>query len=183
MRPFLLPLTAAALVAACAGPRTGDDRSYLLPPDPKDPHDIQATAPGQAACFQTSAAELAVAAAATNDARSRAGLPQVRGNAVLAQAAERHACDMAQRGRMAHVGKGTSGPAQRVKLLGYQPRVTAENIAAGPFDLNRVLAEWNRSNGHLANINIPQMQDMGIGRAIGSDGKTVFWAAVYSAPK
>ncbi|MDO5706379.1 MAG: CAP domain-containing protein [Paracoccus sp. (in: a-proteobacteria)] len=182
MPRFLLPLLPVILLAACAAPDQGD-KALLLPPDPTDPHDIQATAPGPAQCMQTSAAELAAGVAATNIARARAGLPPVRGNATLARAAERHACDMAERGRMAHVGKGTSGPAQRVKALGYQPRITAENIAAGPFDLNRVLAEWNRSSGHLTNINIPQMQEMGIGRATGSDGRTVFWAAVYSAPK
>ena len=61
--------------------------------------------------------------------------------------------------------------------------VTAENIAAGHFDLNRVLHEWNVSTGHHANIVIPQMRHMGIGEAVGADGKTRFWAAVYAAPR
>ncbi|MDO5613663.1 MAG: CAP domain-containing protein [Paracoccus sp. (in: a-proteobacteria)] len=182
MRFSALSVLMLLAVAACA-PGDSADRGWMAPPDPNDPHDIQATAPGQAVCHRTSAADLAAGVAATNSARARAGLPPVRGNTVLARAAQQHACDMAERGRMAHVGRGTSGPSQRVKALGYQPRITAENIAAGPFSLNRVLAEWNSSSGHLANINIPQMQEMGIGRAVGSDGKTVFWAAVYAAPK
>ena len=84
---------------------------------------------------------------------------------------------------MAHRGSKTTGPAQRVKALGYPTQITAENIAAGPFSLTRVLGEWNASAGHLENINIPQLRDVGIGRAIGSDGRTVFWSAVYAAPK
>ena len=84
---------------------------------------------------------------------------------------------------MAHRGSSSSGPAARVKALGYAPRLTAENIAAGPYSLNRVLAEWNASRGHLENIYIPQVREVGIGRAVGSDGRTVFWSAVYGAPK
>ena len=72
---------------------------------------------------------------------------------------------------------------QRVKGAGYRPAVTAENIAAGPFDLARVLAAWNRSPGHLGNIMLPPVSDFGIGHAVAADGKTIFWAAVYAAPK
>lgn len=145
--------------------------------------DVQASAPGKAQCLATSSAENAAAAAATNAARRAAGLAAVRPDPVLARAAASHACDMAQRGLMAHRGSSSSGPAARVKSLGYAPQLTAENIAAGPFSLSRVLGEWNRSGGHLQNIRIPQVQEVGIGRAIGSDGRTVFWSAVYAAPK
>ena len=47
----------------------------------------------------------------------------------------------------------------------------------------RVLAEWNASGGHRANMLIPQVRHYGIGQAIGPDGRTRFWAAVYAAPK
>ena len=175
---MLVALAGAALVAACAAPMANDP-----PPRPGDPYDVQASAPGKPVCYATTAAENAIGAAATNRARSRAGLTPVAPDSALARAAQQHACDMAARGRMAHRGSRSSGPAQRVKALNYLPSVTAENIAAGPFDLNRVLAEWNRSQGHLDNILIPQMRAFGIGRALGSDGRTVFWSAVYAAPK
>ena len=84
---------------------------------------------------------------------------------------------------MAHHGSATKGPSDRVKALGYQPSITAENIAAGPFDLQRVLAEWNGSSGHRANMLIPQVSEYGLGQAIGSDGRTRFWTAVYAAPR
>lgn len=143
---------------------------------------VQAAPPGQAQCFTTASAENAAAAKATSRQRAAGQLPPVRPNARLAKAAARHACDMARRGVMAHHGSGTQGPAQRVKSVGYRPRVTAENIAAGPFDLPTVLGAWGGSSGHLGNIMLPQVQDFGIGRAVGADGKTVFWAAVYAAP-
>lgn len=148
-----------------------------------DPHDVQVGEPGEATCLQTSAAQNQVGAAATNTARSRGGLAPVRPNETLAKVAAQHACDMAMRGRMTHLGSKSSGPGPRVKTAGYAPRLTAENIAAGPYDLNRVLAEWNNSSGHLNNIMIEPVRDFGIGQAIGADGKTRYWAAVYGAPK
>ncbi|RJE85069.1 CAP domain-containing protein [Paracoccus onubensis] len=168
-------LALCLLAAACAAPSSGVDRS--------DPHGVQAVAAGDARCVVTSETSNRVGAEATNIARARAGLPGVRPNAVLARAAAEHACDMAKRGRMTHNGSSSSGPGARVKALGYRPMLTAENIAAGPFDLNRALHEWNSSSKHLDNVLIPQMRDFGIGHAIGSDGKTHFWAAVYSAPR
>lgn len=145
--------------------------------------DIQVTQPGTATCITTSAQDSQTGASAANSVRARAGLAPLRVNDLLSKAAADHACDMAQRGRMTHQGSITSGPAQRVKSLGYAPKLTAENIAAGPFSLDRVLTEWNRSEGHLVNTLIPQTREFGIGQAIGTDGKTRFWAAVYAAPK
>lgn len=145
--------------------------------------DVQASAPGIAQCVTTTSAHQQAGVSATNAVRSRSGLPAVNANATLARAAAQHACDMAERGRMTHAGSRTSGPSQRVKSLGYAPTVTAENIAAGPFGLDRVLAEWNASSGHVANIMIPQVREFGIGQALGSDGRTRYWAAVYAAPR
>lgn len=163
------------VMAGCATPPES--------PKEKDPYDVQVLHAGAAQCSATSDSENRIGAEATNNARAQAGLPPVRPNAVLARAAADHACDMAKRGRMTHIGSTTSGPGPRVKSLGYRPSLTAENIAAGPYDLNAVLHEWNTSSGHLANIMIPQVRDFGVGHAIGPDGKTRFWAAVYGAPR
>lgn len=175
MKPnsFLLP--ALVILAACAEPGAA--------PDTPGPNDVQATAPGRAVCMKTSGQENHSGASATNNLRRNAGLPPVRANMLLAEVAADHACDMAQRGRMTHKGSATSGPGSRVKAAGYAPTVTAENIAAGPFSLPRVLHEWNSSAGHRNNILIPQVQDYGIGQAVAADGRTRFWAAVYAAPK
>ncbi len=150
---------------------------------PSGPDDVQAVAPGKAVCLATTPAQNAAGARATNEMRRTAGLSPVRSNMLLAQVAAQHACDMAERGLMTHRGSKTTGPGPRVKARGYTPSLTAENIAAGPFELSRVLAEWNVSDGHLKNIMIPQVRDYGIGQAVGSDGKTRFWAAIYAAPR
>ncbi len=177
LSPILIALT---LLTACTTSRTVSPGTNH---GSSDYPDVQATAPGTATCIASTAADNAIAANATNVARARKGLPPVKANSLLGQAAADHACDMARRGLMAHHGSKTTGPAQRVKARGYRPALTAENIAAGPFSRDRVLAEWNASNGHLANIMIPSLREVGIGHAIGSDGKTVFWAAVYGAPR
>lgn len=174
----LSPLAlACALLAGCEQTPSGSAARS------GDPNDMQLMPAGNATCLATSPGQNSQGAAATNAVRRSAGLPPVQPNAVLARVAAQHACDMAQRGRMTHGGSQTSGPGPRVKAAGYAPRVTAENIAAGPFSQDRVLAEWNASSGHRANILIPQLRDYGIGQAIGPDGKTRFWAAVYAAPR
>lgn len=146
------------------------------------------TAPEQArgsgiTCPAPTGADISAAVSATNAVRAARGLAPVRGNARLSAAAADHACDMARRGRMTHQGSRSSGPSQRVKAAGYRPAVTAENIAAGPFDLSGVLSAWNGSGGHRANMLIPQIREVGIGQAVAADGRTRFWSAVYSAPR
>ncbi|WP_410219554.1 CAP domain-containing protein [Paracoccus sp. (in: a-proteobacteria)] len=172
---FSVLLLSCTLLAACAAdPETGRT---------DDPHAVQVSAPGEARCLQTDPGQNAAGVAATNQMRRQAGLPPVRSSMQLAQVAAAHACDMARRGRMTHIGSTTTGPAARVKAAGYRPSVTAENIAAGPYSLPRVLQEWNKSQGHLNNILLPQVRDYGVGQALGPDGRTIYWAAVYSAPQ
>ena len=157
---------------------------FSLPAAAEDVHiSSKSPAVGAVTCYNTTRQENEAAVRATNATRKQRGLGPLRAHDDLALAAARHACDMAQRSVMSHRGTKTSGPMQRLKKIGYKPRLAAENIAAGPWGQERVLIEWERSSGHLANILIPQIRHYGIGKAIGADGKTVFWAAVYSAPK
>ena len=167
------------LLAGCGAP----GHSHFDPMSVKDIHAMQLMDPGIAQCHGPSAADGQALAEATSRMRASRGLPPVSSSPALNRAAAAHACDMARRGRMTHVGSTTSGPAQRVKAEGYRPMLTAENIAAGPFSRSRVLHEWNVSQGHLDNILIPQVREVGIGQAVGPDDKTVFWAAVYSAQR
>ena len=140
-------------------------------------------AAGTVTCYDTSRQENEAAVKATNLTRRQHGLQPLRANDELALAAARHACDMARRGVMSHQGSTTRGPMQRVKKVGYKPVMTAENIAFGPWGQDRVLMEWARSQGHLKNILMPKMRHYGIGKAVSADGRMVYWAAVYGAPK
>ncbi|WDA13206.1 CAP domain-containing protein [Paracoccus marcusii] len=170
-----LMILGAALLAGCAATPQA--------PVGHDPHAVQVGPPGPAQCGVTAPDRNAMAAQVSNRARARAGLTPLRADARLARVAARHACDMAQRGRMTHLGSTTTGPAVRLKQAGYQPTVSAENIAAGPFSLPRVLSEWTASPGHHANIMLPQVRDFGVGQATSQDGRTTYWAAVYAAPR
>ncbi|WBU62991.1 CAP domain-containing protein [Paracoccus aerodenitrificans] len=118
----------------------------------------------------------------TNGLRARHGLEPLKANRSLQLAARAHACDMASFGWMSHRGSHSAGPAERVKAVGYRPRITAENIAAGNFDLNRTLTEWSRSPNHRNNILLPSISEFGIGHALSADGKSHFWTAVYADP-
>ena len=186
-------LSVVLLLAACAAPPEQPQMtartSTLSPKLPKGivrtngKGEIMAAVAGQAHCVPTSPEAAAAALAATTRARAARGLTPLRTNARLQRAAEAHACEMAMRGAMTHAGTKTTGPMARTKGQGYAPRLTAENIAAGRFDLNRVLSEWNSSPDHLSNVVIPGTQDYGIGQAVAADGKTTFWAAIYGKPK
>ena len=186
-------LSVVLLLAACAAPPEQPQMtartSTLSPKLPKGivrtngKGEIMAAAAGQAQCVPTSPEAAAAALAATNRARAARGLTPLRTNARLQRAAEAHACEMAMRGAMTHAGTKTTGPMARVKGQGYAPRLTAENIAAGRFDLGRVLSEWSSSPDHLSNMIISGTQDFGIGQAVAADGKTTFWAAIYGKPK
>lgn len=186
-------LSVVLLLAACAAPPEQPQmtaRTSTLSPKlhkgivrTNGKGEIMAAVAGQAHCVPTSPEAAAAALAATNRARAARGLTPLRTNARLQRAAEAHACEMAMRGAMTHAGTKTTGPMARTKGQGYAPRLTAENIAAGRFDLNRVLSEWNSSPDHLSNVVIPGTQDYGIGQAVAADGKTTFWAAIYGKPK
>ncbi|MFV0294147.1 MAG: CAP domain-containing protein [Paracoccus sp. (in: a-proteobacteria)] len=140
----------------------------------------QVATPGQPVCPSTSPTQAESALTAINILRTQHGLAPLRTSKKLQRAAEKHACEMARRGVMSHAGLTSTGPADRIKRQGYRPLLTAENIAAGKFDLHRVQTEWVRSPKHLANMMIAGLQHYGIGRAIAADGKSVFWAAVYA---
>lgn len=167
-----LPLLILAACAPAEGPERGSGNMTM-----------QLVKTGDVRCLAPSTAETAAAVASTNAARAARGQPPVRGSAALSEAAARHACDMARRGRMTHRGSGGDGPLQRLKAHGYRAAMAAENIAAGPFDLRAVLAAWTGSAGHRANILNPQAREVGIGQALGADGRTRFWAALYAAPR
>ncbi len=173
-------LTAMTLAGPAAHMGAG---SVELPPSVIRVNGLSMTrvsAGGGASCVHVTPAEAATALAMTNSVRAKQHLPPLVTHRKLQEAAAKHACEMANRGVMSHRGAAGTGPAARVKQLGYAPRLTAENIAAGRFDLTRVQQEWARSPGHLANILVKQAKHFGVGYAVAADGKTIYWAAVYA---
>lgn len=113
--------------------------------------------------------------ALTNQQRKTKGLPPLGEDAALAKAAQAHACDNADTGRMTHDGSDGSTLPVRVERAGYDYREVAENVAAGFIDAPSVMSGWMGSKGHRRNILNRNLRDIGIGVAIGADGQ-IYWA-------
>lgn len=102
----------------------------------------------------------------TNAARAAAGLPALTADAELDAIAQSCAEWQAANGVMAHCDDFASKyPA------GWT--LAAENVASGQ-SLEDVVDAWLASPGHQANILQPETTHIGIGYAVGSDGRTYF---------
>lgn len=139
----------------------------------------------------------------TNTQRAQAGLPPFSHQRALAGAAAQHSADMAKRDYFAHKSKGLlrrADPRDRMATYGYQPRMSAENIAMIPTINNQVIQtssdgsrrvsgadyntyerlaqyamqQWMDSPGHRKNILSPQLTSMGVGVAIGFRGNVPY---------
>lgn len=174
-----LPLTLVSVtVAACSSGAP----EVMENPGKYRGYDVQVSAPGDAVCAPLSQAEISHAVSVTNAFRAKRGLAPLTPNAKMSKIASQQACHMAKTGMMSHAGPSNEGPKQRARAAGYKPMIIAENIAAGPYDLDRTLGAWSASAGHIGNMSLPQVRDFGIGVATGADGSR-YWAAVYAAGK
>lgn len=139
----------------------------------------------------------------TNAERARAGVGPLAQSRGAAAAATAHSRDMAQRGYFDHKSKGLirrSNPSSRMAAYGYQPRMSAENIAMVPTFNNQIIQtssdrsrrvmaadyngyhrlaqyamqEWMNSPGHRKNILNGQLTTMGVGVALGMRGNVPY---------
>lgn len=134
-------------------------------------------APGLAlACTLPQGADVmrAEVVALTNQQRTAKGMPPLTEDPALTQAAQDHACDMAQSQRMSHSGSDGSTLPTRMNRAGYTFGEAAENVAAGYADAASVMAGWMNSHGHRRNILDRTLRDIGVGVARGSDGM-LYW--------
>jgi uncharacterized protein YkwD len=154
---FVALLSASAL-AACA---------HGEPAAPRAP--AAATASADATCglprFQAELLERINQFRATPrrcGARSFAAAEPLRWNAPLAQAAARHATDMARSGTLSHTGSDGRDMDERVEAAGYAWSTVGENVAGGPNTVQAVMAGWQKSEGHCANLMNPAFRDVGV---------------------
>lgn len=101
---------------------------------------------------------------AFNAYRASRGRGPVALNGQLVRVAEAHARDMDRNGYFAHRGRDGSSPAQRIGRAGCGG-LTAENIAGGYPSEAAVLAGWQRSSGHNANLLRQGIRHYGLGRS------------------
>jgi len=86
-----------------------------------------------------------------NRDRAEAGLPELEWNEWLAQAARKHAMEIARRGQLSHQFPGEPDMRNRIAATSLRFDASAENLALGPTTAE-INDGWMRSPGHRANI-------------------------------
>lgn len=104
----------------------------------------------------------------TNEARSRAQVPVLRSNPMLAQAAQLKAEDMAARSYFSHQSPEGDPPWFWLSRVGYDYSRAGENLAVHFFDSRDLMRAWQNSPTHRANLLHDAFTDIGIGVAAGT---------------
>jgi uncharacterized protein YkwD len=127
------------------------------------------------ACAPVAVPEAEAHLASVNAARMQAGLAPLAQDLGLSSMAQRHACDMADRGYFDHTAPDGSGLVDRAQAAGLTGFCQlAENIALGPRDIPTVMRVWLNSAGHRANLLDQGLTHVGFGRAPGPHWVQVF---------
>jgi uncharacterized protein YkwD len=123
---------------------------------------------------------------ALNTYRDQKGLPAYTVNAQLAQAAQRHANDIACHKLYVHTGSDGSTPQSRVKDTGYVAKSVSENVNGNypPLDGQGVVNWWINDKGdlrHGQNLISTTFKEIGVGYAFFDNYG--FYALVFATPQ
>lgn len=119
-----------------------------------------------------------------NRARRQGGLAPLKPNERLDRAAQRHAQDMFERAYFQHESPEGATMRDRIEATGYRARIVGENLAFGQTSAEEVVDGWLKSPGHRRNILENKFREMGLGIALGRDGKgryRVVWVQSFGA--
>ena len=117
-----------------------------------------------------------------NAYRKEKGLKPLKLNPALTEAAKSHSRDLAKWDRISHYGSDGSNPWDRVKRVGYNAKLAAENVGTGQATIDEVMKGWKESPGHNKNLLLADADHMGI--ALVQDSKTefkTFWTLVVGS--
>ncbi len=117
-----------------------------------------------------------------NAYRKEKGLKPLKLNTALTEAAKNHSRDLAKWDRISHYGSDGSNPWDRVKRVGYNAKLAAENVGTGQATIDEVMKGWKASPGHNKNLLLADAEHMGI--ALVQDPKTefkTFWTLVIGS--
>jgi hypothetical protein len=108
--------------------------------------------------------------AAINNYRAQNGLPALKVNTLLIQAAQAHSIDMACNQSFTHNGSNGSTPASRVAATGYSASGVTENVYGSypPLDGPGVVAWWatdQTDTRHKDNLLTTKYSEIGVGYA------------------
>lgn len=137
--------------------------------------------PGKAVAREDPSDAVEALVEAHNLERGRRGLPPLAVNESLSAAAQKHAEEMAARGRMSHRGFDGSSPFRRMERAGYSYVRAGENVAYGQPTVADVMAVWMRSPGHKRNV-LGKFSEIGVGRAT-DEGGTPYWCVTFGSPR
>lgn len=104
-----------------------------------------------------------------NQARVGAGVPPLTMNAILNASAQAHAQDMFDRHYYSHQNPEGLTSYERIIAQGYEPKMTAENIAKNQFSVVQVMESWLESPSHRANLLDADLEEVGFGLAFGEN--------------
>ncbi len=122
--------------------------------------------------------------ALTNQARERMGLPALRVNKSLNEAARRKAADMFAFNYWAHVSPSGRTPWSFFQEVGYRYTVAGENLAKDFTDADSVVQAWMASPTHRDNIVDARFRDIGVAVVRGelNGVKTTLVVQLFGAP-
>lgn len=98
----------------------------------------------------------------TNQTRIISGLPPLKENPKLTQAAYLKAKDMLEKDYFSHFSPEGLSPWYWFKLAGYDYSVAGENLAIGFLDTKEVYQAWLESPSHKTNLLNEKYQEVGI---------------------
>jgi hypothetical protein len=114
----------------------------------------------------------------TNQERAAHGLPPLKLNERLCEAAQWMATDLAQNGYIGHMDSEGRRLAHRIPAFEYsRPYWLGENIAAGQRTPERVIQAWTASPDHRKNMLHSAYREIGVGYALDADSRYgIYWA-------
>ena len=117
---------------------------------------------------------------ALNAERTKAGRPKVKANRILAQAAQRHADNLAKQDKVVAKDDDGLSALDRVEKAGYRYRRLAEEIASGVDTPEGVVKAWLERPTDRENA-LGEFSDVGVGYAIAKSDRT-YWCVVFGRP-
>lgn len=100
---------------------------------------------------------------AVNEIRLTHGLPPLKLNAQLCEAAQAYAEVLLETGQIQHADSQGRRADHRAMQVGYFYSHLGENLAAGQLSWERALEMWMHSRSHRANLLNPDYRELGVG--------------------
>ena len=149
------------------------------------PTQSNASSSSTTCAFTTDRAKLTEVISALNAYRAQKGLPAYTVNARLAQAAQRHANDIACNKLYSHTGSDGSTVQSRIADTGYVAKSSSENINGNypPLDGQSAVNWWANDKGdprHGQNLVSTTFKEIGVGYAFFDNYG--FYALVFAQP-